>query len=304
MQPRRRLALKPHAPALDLDRVVFVMDRPRDVANIGGMVRAMGNFGLLHLRLVEPSAYDEERVRAMAHRGADVIAALERCPSLESALADCDFVLSTTARAREVRHERLSPRQAAPALLQAVARDPAARVAVLFGPEDHGLSNEALGRCNATITIPTVPDDPSLNLAQAALLIAYELWLSATAQDVETRRPDVAAALDDEAPRMQDSAPTPEVALARGAAREEMFAALETVLWGMHPNNDAGRVQQSLARLRAVLLRAAPRVEETRMLTRLFVHIIHERRGRAAGKTDGPTLEGPEGASDSLTVGA
>lgn len=257
------------------------MDRPRDIANIGGVVRAMGNFGLLHLRLVEPSAYDEVRVKAMAHRGADVIAALERHPSLDSALADCDFVLSTTARAREVRHERLSPRQAAPALLQAVARDPIARVAVLFGPEDRGLSNEALGRCNATITIPTAPDDPSLNLAQAALLIAYELWLGATDQAVETQRPDVAAALDDAPLPVQDAGPTPEVALARGAAREEMFAALEAVLWGMHPNNDAGRVQQSLARLRAVLLRAAPRVEETRMLTRLFVHIAHERRGRA-----------------------
>jgi tRNA C32,U32 (ribose-2'-O)-methylase TrmJ len=56
-----------------------------------------------------------------------------------------------------------------------------------------------------------------------------------------------------------------------------MFAALEEVLWGMHPNNDAGRVSHTLARLRAVLLRAAPRVEEVRMLTTLFVHIAHER---------------------------
>ena len=71
---------------------------------------------------------------------------------------------------------------------------------------------------------------------------------------------------------------------ARVAARETMFAALEDVLWGMHPNNDAGRVSHTLARLRAVLLRAAPRAEEVDMLTRLFVHIAHERESRVESR--------------------
>ncbi|HKO25178.1 MAG TPA: hypothetical protein VJY65_10645, partial [Chloroflexota bacterium] len=132
-----------------------------------------------------------------------------------------------------------------------------------------GLSNTALGRCNAVVTIPTAPDDPSLNLAQSALVIAYELWLAVTTGASLAYMPDAAAALI--------AAPTTEP-LAPGTAREEMFAALEDVLWGMHPNNDAGRVTHTLARLRAVLLRAAPRVEEVQMLTRLFVHIAHERR--------------------------
>jgi tRNA/rRNA methyltransferase len=221
--------------------VVLVLDRPRDVTNVGGVVRAMGNFGLGRLRLVEPAAYDAERVLAMAHRGAPVLARLER----------------------------QTPRQAAPALLCAAQQDPATPAAVLFGPEDRGLSNAALGRCNAVVTIPTAPDDPSLNLAQSALLVAYELWLAATNGTAAKRLPDAAAALA--------TAP-PAEPLARGAAREEMFAALEDVLWGMHPNTDAGRVRQTLARMRAVLLRAAPRAEEVQMLTRLFVHIAHERR--------------------------
>lgn len=280
-----------------LERVVLVLDRPRDATNVGAVVRAMGNFGLARLRLVEPAAFDEARILALAHRGAPVLARLERHATLDAALADCGFVLGTTARARAVRHERLTPREAAPALLRAAStnaepgtavaalshatsNDPPPLSAVLFGPEDRGLSNDALGRCNAVMTIPTTPENPSLNLAQAALLIAYELWLTATDGAVTPRRPDAVAALEDMAPAQEP--------LARVAAREEMFAALEQVLWGMHPNNDAGRVRHTLARLRAVLLRAAPRSDEVRMLTTLFVHIAHERRAGDGGHSSEP----------------
>ena len=255
----------PDRPAV-LDGIVLVLDRPLDAANVGGVVRAMSNFGLARLRLVEPAAYDEERIRSMAHRGAPILERLERHDSLDSALADCGYVLGTTARARAVGHERMAPRQAAPALLRAA--DPAAPAAILFGPEDRGLANAALERCNAVITIPTTPDSSSLNLAQAVLLIAYELWLTATEQEQPPRVPDAAAAL-------YVSAEEP---LAQGEAREAMFAALEEVLWGMHPNNDAGRVAHTLARMRALLLRAAPRTAEVRMLTTFFMHIAHERK--------------------------
>lgn len=249
-----------------LEGVVVVLDRPRDVANVGGVVRAMGNFGLSRLRLGEPAAYDPERILAAAHRGRPILDRVERHATLDDALADCGFVLGTTARPRAVRHERLTPRQAAPALLRAAS--PTVPAAILFGPEDRGLTNEALGRCHAVLTIPTVPENASLNLAQAVLLLAYELWLAATKGRVSAHMPDVASAV---------AAPLAGEPLASGTAREEMFAALEEVLWGMHPNNDAGRVSHTLARLRAVLLRAAPRVEEVRMLTTLFVHIAHER---------------------------
>jgi len=282
-----------------LDGIVVVLDRPRDITNVGGVVRAMGNFGLSRLRLVEPAAYNEGRVLAVAHRGRPIIDRMERHPTLDDALADCIFVLGTTARTREVRHERMTPRQAAPALLHAATLGLTARdstttpgdtgsedttradggsegglAAILFGPEDNGLSNEALGRCNAVVTVPTAAEYSSLNLAQATLLIGYELWLAATEDPaVERRVPDAVAALNAlEGQAARDEPP------ARAAAREEMIAALEDVLWGMHPNNDANRVRHTLARLRAVLLRAAPRVEEVHMLTRLFVHIARERK--------------------------
>lgn len=271
-----------------LSAIVIVLDRPRDVANVGGVVRAMCNFGLTRLRLVEPAAYDEERVLAAAHRGESVVARVERYATLEDALADRGFVLGATARPRQVRHERMTPRQAAPALLQATHDNPVAPPAILFGPEDRGLSNAALGLCNAVVTIPTAPDYTSLNLAQSALVVAYELWVEAMVVDTRpqeahaARRPDAAAALDGLSPGEP---------LAHGAAREEMFTALDEVLWGMHPNNDAGRVAHTLARLRAVLLRAAPRTDEVRMLTTLFVHIAHERRAAAERPAHGERVE-------------
>lgn len=273
------IAMRPQTIPPALDGIVVVMDRPQDIANVGGAIRAMGNFGLARLRLVEPAAFDEERIRGIAHRGAPIVQRLERYSTLGAALADCGYVLGTTARPRAVRHERMTPRQAASALLHAGERATSDAsfppAALLFGTEDRGLTNDALGFCNALITIPTAPHDSSLNLAQAILLIAYELWLAATTEergDTMARRiPDAVAALDGIA--AAGSEPP-----ARIAAREEMYAALEDVLWGMHPNNDAGRVGHTLARLRALLSRAAPRSEEVDMLRRLFVHIAHERK--------------------------
>ena len=251
-----------------LEAIVVVLDRPRDVANVGGVVRAMSNFGLSRLRLVEPAAYDEERVLAAAHRGARVIANMTRHANLDEALADCGFVLGTTARPRAIRHERIAPREAATALLS-VSRNVAVPSAIVFGPEDRGLTNAALGRCNAVVTIPAIPDCMSLNLAQAVLIVCYEIWIAARTPRSHAI-PDVVRAAATAHDVESDELP--------GAEREAMFAALADVLWGMHPNNDRGRVEHTLARFRAVLLRAAPRVEETRMLTRFFVHIAAERR--------------------------
>lgn len=235
------------------------------MANVGATVRAMANFGLQQLRLVTPAVFDRERILGMAHRTEAIVDAVTQYTTVDEALADCGFVLATTARSRAVRHERMSPRQAAPALLQAALHAP---VAILFGPEDRGLSNDVLGRCNAVITIPTVPTYSSLNLAQAVLVVLYEVWHQASLPLQPLRTPDAVKAA---------FSGLPEDAYARVQEREEMFAALEMVLWGMHPNNDAGRVGHTLARLRALLLRAAPRSEETAMLKTLFLHIAHER---------------------------
>jgi tRNA/rRNA methyltransferase/tRNA (cytidine32/uridine32-2'-O)-methyltransferase len=229
-----------------LENIIFILYQPQDVVNVGGVARAMSNFGLRRLRLVEPAAFDAGRVAGIAHQAEAVIAGIERYPDLTAALADCGLVVATTGRARRVRYTRQSPRTAAPTVL--AAAQPGAPVAVLFGREDTGLPNEALSSAHLLVTIPTDPAHHSLNLAQAALVIAYELWLAAQA-----------------APRDRPAAPVP----ALGAAREEMFAALDALLEGPGGRPAAHRAHD-LESLRAVLLRAVPRADEAARLTDLF----------------------------------
>jgi TrmH family RNA methyltransferase len=252
-----------------LSRVVFILDRPQDVINVGAVVRLLGNFGLSRLRLVEPAAWDPERILTIARRGDAVLAATERHASLDSALADCAYVLGTTRRTRALDRPVLTPREAASTLLAVAGGEGGGTgqmAAVLFGPEDTGLANAALDRCHAILTIPAVPHDASLNLAQAALLIAYELRL-AVFPEVEGE---------------QASQPAPAVseeqhgALALGAEMDMLFDALHRMLRVLHRPNIEGRTNVTMARLRALLLRAAPRADEAALLTGLVEHIVRE----------------------------
>jgi TrmH family RNA methyltransferase len=257
-----------------LSRIVFILDRPREIANIGAVVRILGNFGLTHLRLVEPSAFDPDRVLRFASRGSRVAAAVRQYERLADALADCALVLGATRRPRSLERPVLTPREAAPRLVGfardqlAGGQEPAdaqqpAMAAVLFGPEDFGLSNDALDRCNAILSIPTAPNDQSLNLAQATAIVAYEIYVASTEFD-ETQT--------DHAERSY--LPAPEH-LARGAELEELFEAIRQTLIVLHAPTIEGRTRNSLKRLRAMLLRADPRQDEVLRLTELFNHIAH-----------------------------
>ena len=241
-------------PLAPLDHIVFVLYQPQDVVNVGGTARALGNFGFRRLRLVEPAAFDAERIAGIAHQAGPIIAAIERYPDLPAALADCGIVAATTGRPRRFHHPRQTPRAAAPALLAAARPD--APVAILFGREDNGLPTNALDDAHYLLTIPTAPDNHSLNLAQAALLIAYELRLAATSPPAAPAPPATPPAPSAEPPAL-------------GAAREAMFAALDTLLRtrGGVPGE---RLAYDLALLRAMLLRALPRRDEAARLTHLF----------------------------------
>jgi tRNA/rRNA methyltransferase/tRNA (cytidine32/uridine32-2'-O)-methyltransferase len=155
--------------------VVVVLHEPQDLVNIAAVVRVMKNFGLRDLRLVSPAEYDTFRIEGIAHKTGDVLKRVLQCASLDEALGDCAFVAGFTARGRSARQNAVHLRDAVPELR---AMADAGRVALLFGREDKGLSNEALDRCNRAVTIPTNPAHPSLNLAQAFCLAAYELFLA------------------------------------------------------------------------------------------------------------------------------
>ncbi|NJD11279.1 MAG: RNA methyltransferase [Gemmatimonadetes bacterium] len=163
------------------DRFVVILNRTQDVVNIATAVRAMMNMGLRRLRLVAPADYNAWRIAGIAHGSESVLERAEFFDDLEDALGDCAYVVGTTARKRTQTFVWQHPREAAGELL-AIAEARAARgpVAIVFGREDKGLSNEELDRCDRLLVIPTDPGYASLNLAQAVLLIGYELWLAAS----------------------------------------------------------------------------------------------------------------------------
>jgi TrmH family RNA methyltransferase len=158
-----------------LDNIVLVLDHPQNLVNMAGVVRAMKNMGLSRLRLVQPAEFDAYRIGGIAHRSEDVVESAEIFDSLPEALSDAVFVLGTTARARTAHRNYVRPRSVAPKVLD---RARSGVVAVVFGREDRGLGNEALDLCHAVAIIPTDPDYSSLNLAQAALVLSYEIFLA------------------------------------------------------------------------------------------------------------------------------
>jgi len=164
--------------AMGLERVRVVLVRPQHAGNVGAAARAMKNMGLERLVLVAPQHWDPAQATTMAVHAADVLARLRRAESLAEAIADCGLVVGTSGRATATQLGALSPRTLAPEIVAASATND---VALVFGPEDHGLSNDDLARCQRVVSIPTADAYGSLNLAQAVLVCAYELLLAAAA---------------------------------------------------------------------------------------------------------------------------
>jgi tRNA/rRNA methyltransferase len=160
--------------ALGNIRVVLV--GPRGAANVGAAARAMKNMGLRQLVVVRPQFTHSFWSKALAVHADDVLRQVRRCESLDQAVADCGLVVGTTCRPGLYRAAAESPRTVAARLAAAATTN---RVALVFGPEDHGLSNEDLKACHQLVCIPSDPEYPSLNLAQAVMVCCYELFLAA-----------------------------------------------------------------------------------------------------------------------------
>jgi tRNA/rRNA methyltransferase len=153
--------------------------------NIGAAARAMLNFGVDRMRIVDPrDGWPNPAAVALASGAGRVLDAACVHAGVAGALADCTFVYATTARQRDLIKPVFSP--------EAAMRDAAARiaagghVAVMFGPERAGLENDDLAQANALISVPVNPEFPSLNLAQCVLLLGYE-WMRAAGDVVHAR---------------------------------------------------------------------------------------------------------------------
>ena len=253
-----------------LENIVIVLHRPRKLVNIAAVVRAMKNMGLSRLRLVDPAEYDPYDIEGIAHRSADVLDRAAIHATLDAALADAIFVVGTTARPREAGPPVGRPRDLAPDMLARAAGGP---VALVFGPEDNGLSNAELDRCHRRLAIPTDPAYPSLNLAQAVLLVAYELRQAGELPSAPALR----------------QPPQP----ASAAQLEELFGTLERALWGVEffKSHTAPGIMRTL---RSLIHRAGPSAREAALLKAMAMETLSflRRKGVAVGTpTDGAPEE-------------
>ncbi len=247
-----------------LDNIVVVLHRPRKLVNIAGVVRAMKNMGLLRLRLVQPAEFSPAAIEPIAHRSGDLLAAATLHQALDEALADAIFVAGTSARPREAGPPVATPRALAPVLLARAAAGP---VALLFGPEDNGLTNAELDRCHALVSIPADPAYASLNLAQAALLIAYELR-----QAAELPAP----------PRPAPAQP------ASAAQLQLLFGALEQALAAIEFFKAPQQVSPTMRALRGLAHRAEPDAREAALLRAIALETLSFLRRRGIPPADPP----------------
>ncbi len=243
------------------DQPVVILDHPQLGENIGFAARAMLNCGLVHLRIVAPrDGWPDEKAVAAAAGATSVLDAARLYATLGEAMADLTRVYATTARPRDMRKPVFTARGGAADMVAAIAQE--ARVGLLFGRERTGLENDAVARADAVIEVPLNPEFPSLNLAQAVLLTAYEWRIAALAGPPDVRLGGPAAA----------PAPAGEVAA--------LFAHLEGELdhaGFFFPPEKAPRMARNL---RALLLRAELTSQEVRTLR----GVIKALTGRAGKK--------------------
>jgi len=159
------------------DIFTVILVRPREAGNVGMVCRAMANMGLSELRLVEPAAELSGEARMFAVGAHHLLEAATRFDSLEEAAAPFRRLVGTTsARDRVLAVPVVTPREL-PGLL-AAEDPPELPTALVFGSEVGGLTNEELALCNPVVTVPCAPEQPTLNLAQSVLVVAYELYVT------------------------------------------------------------------------------------------------------------------------------
>ena len=161
------------AKKINLNHITIVLNRPRYSENIGAVARAMCNMGMDQLIVVEPKNYDLYNVLKLAtHAASNVIENSKICADLKDALAPFNYVVGTTARLGGQRRVIHTPSKLAQMLIPISIDN---RIAILFGPEDRGLSNEDIRLCHELVNIPTA-EFSSVNIAQAVMIICYEIF--------------------------------------------------------------------------------------------------------------------------------
>ena len=231
-----------------LDRIRVVLVEPSHPGNIGGAARALKTMGLGQLAVVNPKRFPDPQAEWRAAGAQDVLDATLVCSSVDEAIAECQWVVGTSTRNRRIPWPVLSAEEVAAQALSEGARD----IAILFGRETSGLSNDELQKCHCHLQIPASPEYPSLNLAMAVQVVCYELFKHAGGAEVVSQ--------DWDRP------------LASAAQVEGLIEHLETVLVSSS-FLDAGNPGQTMTRLRRLLTRLRPDVTEVQMLRGVLTHL-------------------------------
>jgi TrmH family RNA methyltransferase len=232
--------------------VSVVLVEPTDPVNIGGVIRAMANTGFLNLRLVRPVGFDPWHVVGVAHYTQHIVEATQQFESLPDAVKDRHFVVGLTGRHHRIKRNALPLQVAIDQIVEAATSGQ--EVALILGREDWGLSNTMLDACHVVTTIPTNPAYPSLNLAQAALLVLYQVFQRASGE-LQAYRP----------PR-RTSPPAPSSLL------EDLFADMERALDAIDFLSSRSRTN-ALRSLRVLLYRARMDVREASLLRAAFIEV-------------------------------
>jgi tRNA/rRNA methyltransferase len=247
----------------DLAGPTIILVEPQLGENIGAVARVMANFGLARLRLVKPR---DGWPNIHAHRSAsgadDVLDAAELYETLKAAIADCTLVLATTARAHDQAKPVLGPQEAVAWLAPHVAAGE--NVAVLFGRERHGLENDEVALADRIVTFPVNPAFASLNLAQAAALIAYE-WFKLASGGV----------LPFAMPRKSEPAGKQQI--------EAFFANLERELDAIEYFRPLDKRATMVVNLRNIFARMAPTRQDIQTLHGIVAALTQGRKGPARG---------------------
>jgi tRNA (cytidine32/uridine32-2'-O)-methyltransferase len=238
-----------------LDNIRIVLVNTTHPGNIGATARAMKNMGLSNLTLVAPKHFPHPEADARSSRAEDILESAVVVEELEQAIEGCHLVVGTSARGRHIPWPLVNPRELVAAVSKSVEFNPDAQVAILFGREDRGLTNEELHLCHMHVHIPTNPDFSSLNVAAAVQVISYEMRMALSTVE---KAPSWGVVWD--------------IELAEHAEIEQMFDHLEKTLVDikfLDPDNP----RQLMTRLRRLILRAIPDKVEVAVLRGILTKI-------------------------------
>ncbi|OQX39606.1 MAG: tRNA (cytosine(32)/uridine(32)-2'-O)-methyltransferase TrmJ [Oceanospirillales bacterium LUC14_002_19_P2] len=242
-----------------LDNIRIVMIRTWHPGNIGSALRAMKTMGLRHLTLVNPPHWPHPDADTMAAGAADLINQVKVVDSLAEAIADCSLVIGTSARSRSFSWPMLSPRACGQQVIQEAENS---QVALVFGQETMGMTNEELQQCNYHVCIPGNPEYPVLNVASAIQILCYEIRQS----------------VEDQFVTESDSISEDIVSYPDARSMEQFYQHLEEALYHVnfiirqHPDN-------AMTKLRRLFNRARPESEEMNMLRGILSRVQQMTKG-------------------------